>query len=307
MSDRPGAFLSEQVGSAGVDAAPPREVVEPLLEWSHSELRDLPWRRTRDPWKILVSEVMLQQTQVARVIERWHIFLGDFPTATACADAGSAAIIERWAGLGYNRRAVNLWRCAVAVRDEHRGRLPADVAALQRLPGIGPYTARAVAVFAFEQHEAVLDTNVGRLLARWSGRSLTAREGQVMADALVPAGDSWRWNQTLFDFAAAVCTKRAPACAACPLLSGCAWRGDGDDPALGSAGVSKGQSRFEGSRRQVRGRILDAVRTSPVRLDQIAAFGRPGDDESAVMGVVRDLVDDGLVELEDGSIRLPGR
>lgn len=280
-------------------------MVEPLLEWSESSLRDLPWRRTRDPWAVLVSEVMLQQTQVARVVDRWHDFLERFPTATACADAGAAAVIECWAGLGYNRRAVNLWKCAVEVRDRFGGSLPDEVASLQLLPGIGPYTARAVAVFAFERHEAVVDTNVGRLLARWLGRPLTPREAQAVADDLVPPGESWRWNQTLLDFGATVCAKRAPACAGCPVVDVCAWRGDGDDPAVGSAAVSGGQSRFEGSRRQVRGRILEACRRGSVPLGQLSELGRPGDRSDDVRGILDDLVAEGLVEVVGGMVRLP--
>src|SRR5262249_802442 len=150
-----------------------------LLDWSAESRRDLPWRRTRDPWAILVSELMLQQTQVARVVPRYEEFLDRFPTAAACASADVGDVITMWAGLGYNRRAVNLHRCAGAVVSSHGGSLPDSLDALTALPGIGPYTARAVLAFAFERDVAVVDTNVGRVLARWDGRSLTAKEVQA--------------------------------------------------------------------------------------------------------------------------------
>lgn len=283
----------------------PLGVVDPLLDWSRDSLRDLPWRLSRDPWEILVSEVMLQQTQVARVLDRWPEFLAVFPTATECANRGPAAVIEQWAGLGYNRRAVNLWRCAVEVRDRFEGRLPGEVATLESLPGIGPYTARAVAVFAFERHAGVVDTNVGRLLARWTGRPLSSRQAQALADDLVPAGRSWRWNQSLFDFAEAICTKRSPGCVACPLAEHCSWRGTGDDPAVVSAGVSKRQARFEGSRRQVRGRILGAARRGDVPRSRLLELARPDDTVETLEGIVADLVAEGLLEDDGAIVRLP--
>lgn len=284
---------------------PPHTVVEPLLAWSHDHLRDLPWRHTRDPWAILVSEVMLQQTQVARVIDRWTEFLERFPTPAACAAAPAAAVIEMWAGLGYNRRAVNLWRAAVETTERFDGDLPSGVDDLLSLPGIGPYTARAVAAFAYEAPVGVVDTNVGRLLARWTGSSLAPKQAQAMADALVPSDQSWRWNQTLFDFAVAVCTKRSPACDGCPLRRECVWAGDGPDPAEGSAGVSTGQSRFEGSRRQVRGRILDAVRVGSITLTAARELGRAEDDAESIRAIVASLERDGLVIVRGQRIELP--
>ncbi len=288
------------------EPTPPHDVVGPLLLWVRTELRDLPWRNTRDPWHVLVSETMLQQTQVSRVIERYHEFVDRFPTATACADAPTSAVIELWAGLGYNRRAVNLWRCARLVVDEHKGRLPADLDSLLALPGIGPYTARAILAFAFEHDVAVVDTNVGRLLARWSGESLKARQAQTMADALIPEGSGWLWNQALFDFAVAICTKRDPDCRACPVADACAWKGVGHDPAVTSAGVSGKQSRFIGSERQVRGRIVAALRNGPLPIEELLALGRANDDESDVVRIADSLVADGLAVRSAGRLTLPG-
>src|SRR4029079_11689265 len=174
--------------------------------------------------------------------------------------AGPGAVVEEWAGLGYNRRALNLWRCAAAVCEQHGGAFPDDLGDLLALPGVGPYTARAVLAFAFERDVGVVDTNVGRVLARRAGRSLEPRGRQLAADAAVPPGAGWRWNQAMLDLGATVCRARRPACDGCPVRSGLAWAGgvDAPDPAVGSAGVSGGQSRFEGSDRQGRGRLVDA-------------------------------------------------
>ena len=147
--------------------------VEAVLAWSAGRRDELPWRQTRDPWAVLVSELMLQQTQVARVVPRWHQFLERFPSASACANAPVGDVVTEWAGLGYNRRAVNLHRAAVAVVAQHGGVVPDDLEALLALPGLGPYTARAVLAFAYEQDVAVVDTNVGRILARQRGERLT--------------------------------------------------------------------------------------------------------------------------------------
>jgi A/G-specific adenine glycosylase len=275
-----------------------------LLGWFAERRRDLPWRRTRDPWAVLVSELMLQQTQVARVLPRYEAFLDRWPTPAACAAAPQAEVVTAWAGLGYNRRAVNLHRCARAVVADHGGRLPDDLASLLALPGVGPYTARAVLAFAFERdHVGVLDTNAARLLARWTGRSLKPKEAQAAADGAVPAGLGWAWNQAVLDLGATVCRARSPRCNECPVAAWCAWGRAGrpdPDPAVGSAGVSGGQSRFEGSDRQGRGRLVDALRRGPVAAADLAgAAGWPDDPERAER-VARTLVVDGLAVL-DGS------
>lgn len=234
-----------------------------LLGWWEGARRDLPWRATRDPWAVLVSEVMLQQTQVDRVVPRWHRFMDRFPDVDACVGAGVGAVVEEWAGLGYNRRAVGLHGCAAAVVERHGGAFPDDLDALLALPGVGPYTARAVLAFAFERDVAVVDTNVGRILARTAGRPLGAREAQAAADDLVPAGEGWAWNQAVLDLGATVCAKRSPVCDRCPVAEGCAWSAAGrpdPDPAVGSHAVSRGQTRFDGSFRQGRSRLLDALR-----------------------------------------------
>ena len=283
---------------------PPALIASGVLAWWDGDRRDLPWRRTRDPWAVLVSEVMLQQTQVDRVIPKWTAFLVRFPDPARCAAAPVGAVIEAWAGLGYNRRGVALHRCARAVVDEHDGRLPMDLAALLALPGIGPYTARAVLAFAGERDVAVVDTNVARVLARQAGRPLRLVEVQADADALVPSGQGWAWNQAMLDLGATVCRARAPDCGRCPVATSCAWRGGaGPDPAVGSAGVSGRQSRFEGSDRQGRGRLVDALRHGPVS-DVATATGWPEDPERAER-VARTLVADGLAVRVGDTLTLP--
>lgn len=286
-----------------------------LLDWWERHGRhDLPWRQTRDPWAVLVSELMLQQTQVPRVRVRWPRFLDEFPTAAACAAAPVAAVLRAWEGLGYNRRAVNLHRCATAVVERHGGQLPDTLADLLALPGIGPYTARAVLVFAHDDDLGLIDTNAGRFVARGlAGRALAAREAQAVADAHVPPGDAWRWASAVFDLGAAICTKRSPRCGECPVASlpggaGCRWAAAGwpePDPVIGSAGISTPQSRFEGSDRQGRGRLVDALRRGPIASRDLAATaGWPGDDDRA-RRVAATLVADGLASsTSDGVFHL---
>lgn len=280
-----------------------------LLTWSEGTRRDLPWRRTRDPWAILVSETMLQQTQVSRVAPRYEVFLDTFPTPAACARAPVGEVIRLWDGLGYNRRAVHLHAAAGNITDQHGGTVPDDLDALLTLPGVGPYTARAVLAFAFERDHGVLDTNAARVLARGvAGRSLSRSEAQALADSLVPVGRGWSWNQAVLDLGATICTKRSPRCERCPVRDACAWAAsgwDGADPADGTAGTSGRQSRFDGSDRQGRGRLVDALRGGPVDLERVAdAAGWPDEPERA-RRVADGLVRDGLAEVVDGVLALP--
>lgn len=281
-----------------------------LLEWAARGLRELPWRRTRDPWAVVVSELMLQQTQVSRVVPRWHALCERWPTPAACAAAPAAEVLRAWAGLGYNRRALSLHRCANEVVERHGGRLPADLGALQALSGIGPYTARAVLAFAFEHDVGVVDTNAARVLARAAaGRALAPAPAQRLADALVPPDRGWVWNSAMLDLGATTCIARRPRCGSCPLAhaGACAWQRAGHgtpagagagpvahsgldttlvvtepaaDPSIGSAGVAARQSAFAGSDRQGRGRLLDALRAGPVPHVEVAdVCGWPDDHD----------------------------
>lgn len=282
-----------------------------LLEWAARHRRDLPWRSTRDPWSVLVSEVMLQQTQVDRVVPRWERFLRRWPTTSACAAAPLGDVLVEWQGLGYPRRARALHTAARQIEMVHSGRFPDRLDDLLALPGIGPYTARAVLAFAFERDVAVVDTNVGRVLARRHGVALGARRAQEEADRWVPAGEGWAWNQGLLDVGALHCRPRAPRCEGCPVAGTCSWHVAGrpePDPAEGSAAVSRRQARFEGSTRQARGRLMAALGAGPVALDEVATAAqltdRP-DLDAAVAELVDGLVRDGLVERDDGELRLP--
>ena len=273
-------------------------------------LRDLPWRATRDPWAVLVSEVMLQQTQAGRVVGPFCRFVTRFPTPAACAAATLGEVVQAWAGLGYNRRAAQLHRAARLVVRDHGGVVPADLDALVALPGIGPYTARAVLAFAYERDHGVIDTNVRRVLARAvAGAPVGGGGEQVLADALVPAGRAWAWNQTLMEIGALVCGARVPACDACPLARRCTWRRDrrravaaGACPPPDPANPVPRQSRFEGSDRQGRGRLVAALRRGPVPPTSLpAACGWPEDAPRAGRIAAR-LVAEGLARRRRGGV-----
>lgn len=280
-----------------------------LLRWGEAVRRDLPWRRTRDPWAILVSELMLQQTQVSRVEPRYRAFMVRFPTVESCAASSPGDVVRMWEGLGYNRRALNLHRAAAEIVAVHGGRVPAGLDELLALPGIGPYTARAVRAFAFETDTGVLDTNAARVLARaFAGRRLTPLEAQALADEVVPEGEGWAWNQAVLDLGATVCVKTAPRCHHCPLEKRCAWVSAGrvePDPAVGTAGISGPQSIFAGSDRQGRGRLVSALRARPVPLSEVAHHAGWPDDPLRAERVLEGLVTDGLARVDGGLVHLP--
>jgi A/G-specific adenine glycosylase len=227
-----------------------RSIRRRLLAWYDREHRSFPWRGTRDPYAVLVSEVMLQQTQASRVAERFPRFLSRFPTADALAAAAPATVLAEWNGLGYNRRALALRDAATAVT---RDGWPADVAGLQRLPGVGPYTARAVASLAFGQPVGVVDTNVRRWLIRRLGMADAPRDLQALADVLASSGPDGRaadWTHATMEFGANVCRSRAPLCGACPIADGCPSRG------LATVVAVPRQPALRGSDRAYRGGIL---------------------------------------------------
>jgi A/G-specific adenine glycosylase len=275
-----------------------------LVDWGAVHRRDLPWRRTRDPWAILVSEVMLQQTQAERVVPHYERFLAAFPDPADCAAAEPAEVVRRWSGLGYNRRALNLHRAAVAVVRGHEGAVPGGDAALRALPGVGAYTARAVRSFAFGHDVAAVDTNALRVLARCvAGAPLTQGQAVALGDRLVPPGESWEFNQAMFDLGATVCTGARPGCTVCPLRGQCRWLRSGRaEPDPWRAGPSvRPQPAFAGSDRQGRGRLLDALRAGAVPQDALAgACGWP-DDAARAARIAAALVAEGFASWSGGA------
>ena len=274
-----------------------------LLAWYARHKRTLPWRDIDDAYAVLVSEIMLQQTQVSRVVPAFASFMARFPTPAALAHAPVADVVTAWQGLGYNRRAVALHRAAQAIVEQHGGRVPDDLAALQALPGIGSYTARAVLAFGFGRDVAPVDTNVARVLTRAvAGAALRPSELQALATAVVPAGAGRDWSAALMDLGATYCTSR-PRCADCPLAEHCTWaRAGGDDPAAPRRRT--GTETFAGSNRYHRGRLLDSLRCGSVAVGALATAAQL-DDHDRAHAMAQALVDDGLAQWDAGVLRLP--
>ncbi len=286
---------------------------EPVLAWYARHARDLPWRAPgTTPWSVLVSEIMLQQTPVARVMPAHLTWLTRWPTPAALAAEPPGEAIRQWGRLGYPRRALRLHETATILAKRHDGAVPADREALLALPGIGSYTAAAVASFAFGQRHAVLDTNVRRVLARLvTGRPRPAAAPSVaerrLAESLLPAEPAVaaRWSVAVMELGALVCTAANPQCGACPVAGDCAWLAAGR-PGEPAEAARRRVQRYDGTDRQCRGRLLAVLRVSgaPVsRIDFDAAWAGQAQLARALDG----LVADGLVDpLPDGRYALPG-
>jgi A/G-specific adenine glycosylase len=294
---------------------------EPVLAWYARNARDLPWRAPdATPWAVLVSEIMLQQTPVARVLPEYLSWMTRWPTPAALAAEPAGEAIRQWGRLGYPRRALRLHETATILVTRHGGSVPADLDALRALPGIGSYTAAAVASFAFGQRHAVLDTNVRRVLARlaagqpWAGGSSSASVAERrLAESLLPAEPAVaaRWSVAVMELGALVCTAASPRCDDCPVARECAWLTAGRPaPATGAGGVDgavrRRTQKYEGTDRQCRGRVLAMLRAAddPVRrADFDAVWAVRAQLDRALDG----LVADGLVDpLPDGRFALPG-
>lgn len=268
----------------------------------------LPWRQRRDPWAVLVSEVMLTQTQVARVAVRFPLFIERYPTADRCARAKLASVIRAWSGLGYNRRAKSLHEAAGTIVSKFSGRVPSKCAELESLRGVGPYISRAVAAFAFNEDVAPIDSNVRRVLERAiAGSPLSMPRAQEIGNSLVPLGAAREWGLALMDFGSLVCSARTPRCSDCPVLAvgACVWRSEthlDGDPRTKSR---PSQRAFSGSDRDIRGRLVRAACNAPIRTDALASFDGPDSNSSRVHEIAARLVAEGLLVRGDrGDLRL---
>jgi A/G-specific adenine glycosylase len=242
------------------------------MQWYSDHRRDLPWRSAPSPYGTLVSEAMLQQTQVDRVIPRYVAFMQRWPTVEALASAPRSEVVAEWSGLGYNARAVRLHEAARTITSDG---WPTTAEDLARLPGVGPYTAAAIASIGFGEHVAAVDTNLRRVLSRWAGEPLSGAPLRTVAAAWVgsPAGE---WNQAVMDLGATMCRPRSPRCDRCPVRSWCADPNVYEPP--------RRQGRFEGSNRQLRGALVRAYATGADPLDAGLALGRSAEEVHAALG-----------------------
>lgn len=307
--------MTPQQPPAQLDRARAESLHRRTIAWFDKHERDLPWRRPgTTPWGVFVSEVMSQQTPVARVAPIWLEWMERWPTPAALAADPESEAVRAWGRLGYPRRARRLHASAVAMVEDHDGAVPSREADLLTLPGVGAYTAAAVAAFAFERQAVVVDTNIRRVNARWllghalPEPSLTARE-LVVAAQLVPeesTGLSPRYNAAVMELGALVCTARSPRCEECPLLEDCAWIEAGQpEPHY----TPKGQP-WAGTKRQIRGAIVEALRqheeglTRAEILALVTTTVRPEPEESRVDECLEDLLAESMVRSEDGLLHL---
>lgn len=287
----------------------PAPALAALMDWYQRSARPLPWRADDfGAWGILVSEIMLQQTQVSRVIPALEAWLNRWPTPADFAAASPAEVLRAWDRLGYPRRALALQRAAAVIAAQHKNRVPDRLDDLLALPGIGDYTARAVLVFAYGQHEPVVDTNTRRVIARAvRGRAAAAAPSKrdlVDMAALLPEqpSDSTVVNAAMMELGATICTARNPGCDRCPIQSVCRWRALGypidDTPPV------RRQARFQGSDRQARGLLMAALRASPAGVAESALLRHVSDPVQAARALAS-LLADGLACQSGSNVRLP--
>lgn len=302
-----------------------------LLQWYAVEQRDLPWRATSDPYAILVSEIMLQQTQVDRVLPKYQQFLAAFPTLADLAAAATADVISVWVPLGYNRRAVSLQAIARQVIAEYDGRIPDSIDELLKLKGIGRYTAGAIACFAYHRQVATVDTNIRRVLHRiflgleQPAPRLNDAQMLTLAEQVLPAAEAYNWNQALMDLGATVCTSANPQCVNCPLQTECRAYSEMSQYSLFPSGTVLRQLRkvaekkasyqtqpFKTTSRYFRGRIVDFLRSLPngqrISLSALGPHIKPdfGDEDLPwLQTLVAGLAKDGLVDETEEGVKLP--
>lgn len=271
-----------------------------ILTWFDTRGRTFPFRGVSDPYAILVSETMAQQTQIARASAKCTSFLARFPTVDALARAAPAEVLREWRGLGYNRRALNLHRAARVIVSEHGSRVPNDLAALERLPGVGTYTARAVAALAFGRAVGPVDTNVRRVLGRIVGgaESPSDRDLQEIADAAAASGRPADWTHALMDLGATICRPTRPQCAGCPARTWCQFAATGTAVSRTGPRISPATRRpsFHTTARWLRGRLLDRLRDAPGE-EWVQLVGPVGVHDAYAIGTaLRDMAAEGLVE-----------
>jgi len=302
-----------------------------LLTWYASAQRELPWRTTTDPYAILVSEIMLQQTQVDRVLPKYHLFLATFPTLSDLANAQTADILSVWVPLGYNRRAISLQAIARQVLAEYAGHLPETIEDLLKLKGIGRYTAGAIACFAYRKQVATVDTNIFRVLHRvflgleYPEARLNTDAMFAFAEQVLPPGEAYNWNQALMDIGATICTSANPQCARCPLQERCIAYQEMSQYSLFPSGTVLREIRkvaekkktyttrpFVGSNRYFRGRIVAHLRTLPggdylslTELGPVLKSDFHDDDLAWLEKVLTGLQHDGLIEWTEDGVKLP--
>ncbi|HEY4034246.1 MAG TPA: A/G-specific adenine glycosylase [Ktedonobacteraceae bacterium] len=324
---------SVQASSSSFQLAPDHvtQAQNALLQWYAREQRDLPWRATSDPYAILVSEIMLQQTQVDRVLPKYQQFLSAFPTLVDLAAAPTADVISVWVPLGYNRRAISLQSIARQVIAEYEGHIPDTIDELLKLKGIGRYTAGAIACFAYRKHVATVDTNIRRVLHRiflgLEHPEPKVNDSQMLslAEQVLPEGKAYDWNQALMDMGATICTSNNPECLECPLQEVCQAYKDMSQYSLFPSGTVLRQLRkvaekktnyqaqpFTSSNRYFRGRIVDLLRTLPAdERIALAALGPKIKPEFSIdelvwlQKIVDGLVRDGLLDYNEDGVRLP--
>jgi len=302
-----------------------------LLTWYAAEQRELPWRATDDPYAILVSEMMLQQTQVERVLPKFQQFLATFPTLATLAAAPTADVISAWVPLGYNMRAVRLQSIARQVIAEYDGCIPDSIEELLKLKGIGRYTAGAIACFAYRKQVATVDTNIRRVLHRiflgleYPAPRLNDSQLLTLAEQVLPPGEAYNWNQALMDLGATICSSNNPQCTRCPVQESCKAFAELGQYSLFPAGDVFPQLRkvaekkagyqtrpFTSTNRYFRGRIVDLLRTVPagqcMTLDALGPKIKPGfcaDDLPWLQKIVVGLAKDGLLDYASDGVRLP--
>jgi len=282
-------------------------ITSTLLTWYSVHQRILPWRKTHNPYKILVSEIMLQQTQVSRVLIKYREFLIAFPNLQALANASPAEVIRVWKGLGYNRRALFLQKTAQAIRDNHKNVFPKDIKQLCALPGVGDYTARAVLSFAFNQAVPMMDTNHRRFYQRvFFGLEIKKdKELLLLAQEIIPKDDAYDWNQALMDFGSLVCTSQRPTCDICPLKKLCKAY-----PQILTIDTFQKTKKttvipFKQTNRFIRGKIIDTLRkNNSLKITNIVLLFAEFTPER-VIKVIDTLQKDNLIIVKNGRILLP--